>query len=307
MSPKVVKLIKITSHQSVWSLIVENVRGSLFMVFAMAAFAVEDMFVKSAAKTLPIGEILILFGLGGTLIFILLTLLEGDGIFNRAIVSRAIIIRAICEIAGRLFYTLAIALTPLSSASAILQATPLIVVMGAAIFFGEKVGWRRWSAIGIGFVGVLMILRPGMEGFEAASLFALLGTLGFAGRDLATRAAPLVLSNMQLGIYGFCILIPTGVILVPFTGGPVLPDFKTSLEVLGVIVFGVTAYFFLTCAMRTGEVSVVTPFRYTRLVFALILGLVVFSERPDFMTLLGSIIVVLSGMFSLLKSRNRQQ
>jgi drug/metabolite transporter (DMT)-like permease len=286
---------------------VENVRGSFFMVFAMAAFAVEDMFVKSAAKTLPVGEILILFGIGGTLIFILLTLLKGDGILHREIVSKSIIIRAVCEITGRLFYTLAIALTPLSSASAILQATPLVVVMGAAIFLGEKVGWRRWLAIGIGFIGVLMILRPGMEGFEPASLFALLGTLGFAGRDIATRAAPPVLSNMQLGVYGFCVLIPTGAILVPFTGGLVLPDFTTSLEVLGIIVFGVTAYYFLTCAMRTGEVSVVTPFRYTRLIFALIIGLVVFSERPDFMTLLGSIIVVLSGIFSLLKIRSCQQ
>ncbi|MFT5730843.1 MAG: drug/metabolite transporter (DMT)-like permease [Desulforhopalus sp.] len=301
------KVVKITHYQSVWSYIVENVRGSFFMVFAMAAFAVEDMFVKAAAKTLPVGEILILFGLGGTLIYILLTLLQGDGILHRKILSKVIIIRAISESAGRLFYTLAIALTPLSSASAILQATPLIVVMGAAIFFGEKVGWQRWTAIGIGLIGVMMILRPGLEGFEAASLFALLGTLGFAGRDLATRAAPLVLSNMQLGIYGFFILIPTGAVLVPFTGGLVLPDSKTSLEVLGVILFGVTAYYFLTCAMRTGEVSVVTPFRYTRLVFALIIGLIVFSERPDFMTLLGSAIVVLSGIFSLLKSRNRQQ
>ena len=277
------------------------------MIFAMAAFAVEDMFVKAVARNLPVGEILILFGLGGTLIFILLTLLKGDSILHRKIVSSAIIIRAICEIAGRLFFTLAIVLTPLSSASAILQATPFLVVMGAAIFFGEKVGWQRWSAIGIGFVGVLMILQPGLEGFEPASLFALLGTLGFAGRDLATRAAPPVLSNMQLGIYGFFILIPTGALLTPFTGGLVLPNSKSSLEVLGIIAFGVTAYYFLTCAMRTGEVSLVTPFRYTRLVFALIIGLIVFSEHPDFMMLLGSIIVVLSGIFSLLKNQNRQQ
>jgi len=93
-------------------------------------------------------------------------------------------------------------------------------------------------------------------------LFALPGTLDFAGRDLATRAAPLILSNMQLGIYGFFILIPIGAVLVPFTRVLVLPDFKSSLEVLGVIIFGVTAQYFLTCAMRTGEVSVVIPFRY---------------------------------------------
>lgn len=214
-------------------------------------------------------------------------------------------IRVFCEVTGRLCFALAITLTPLSSASAILQATPLVVVMGAAIFFKEQVGWRRWLAVLIGFIGVLLILRPGVEGFESASLFAVLGTLGFAGRDLATRAASPVLSHMQLGIYGFFILIPTGMIMMPYTGGFVWPDTASSFKVLGAIVFGVIAYYSLTVAMRTGEVSVVTPFRYTRLIFALIVGVIIFSEQPDAATLFGSFIIVLSGVYSLLRSRNK--
>ncbi len=270
------------------------------MALSMAAFAIEDMFVKTSSKTLPLGEILILFGLGGTLVFVLLCIHNSEAIFNKALFSRPIIIRAICEMTGRLCFTVAIALTPLSSASAILQATPLVVVLGAALFLSEQVGWRRWLAICIGFTGVLMILRPGIEGFEWASMFAVVGTLGFAGRDLATRAAPPVFTNYQLGVYGFLILIPTGLIMAPFTGGIVIPDSTSSLYIVGAICFGTAAYQSLTIAMRSGEVSVVAPFRYTRLIFAFILGFLVFSEQPDFMTIVGSAIVVISGIYSLL-------
>ncbi|HEX9857749.1 MAG TPA: DMT family transporter, partial [Paracoccaceae bacterium] len=207
------------------------------------------------------------------------------------------------EVLGRLFYTLAIAFTPLSSASAILQATPLVVVAGAALIFGETVGWRRWSAIVVGFVGVLIILQPGVEGFTPLSLLAVAGTLGFAGRDLATRAAPPVLSNLQLGVYGFAMMVPTGAVLLGFSGGAVLPDATAALQLLAATAFGVAAYYALTAAMRMGEVSVITPFRYTRLVFALILGVLIFAERPDAMTLLGSAVIVAAGLYTLMRSR----
>ncbi|WP_026744910.1 DMT family transporter [Leucothrix mucor] len=281
----------------------DNTRGSLYMVIAMAAFALEDMFIKSAAAQIPVGEILALFGFGGMCAFILLTWRRKERVIHPAILSKPILLRVICEVTGRVFFTLALALTPISSASAILQATPLVVVMGAAIFFGEKVGWRRWMAIMIGFIGVLMIIRPGLEGFEASSLLALIGMLGFAGRDLATRAAPPALSNMQLGVYGFFIMVPTGLVMLLYTGGGVIPSALSAAQIVGATIFGTLAYYSLTVAMRTGEVSVVTPFRYTRLVFALVVGALVFSERPDFMTLLGSAIIIGGGIYTLLRSR----
>jgi drug/metabolite transporter (DMT)-like permease len=281
----------------------DNLTGSLLMVAAMAGFAVEDMFLKSAAATLPVGQIMMIFGAGGMIAFLFLTLRRRERVFHPAILSRPILIRALFEVAGRLFYTLAIALTPLSSASAILQATPLVVVAGAAVFFGESVGWRRWTAIAVGFVGVLIILRPGADSFTLLSLLAVLGTLGFAGRDLATRAAPPVLSNMQLGVYGFAMVLLAGAGLLAFTGGAVIPGPRASADLaLGTLV-GVFAYYAITAAMRTGEVAVVTPFRYTRLVFALILGALVFGERPDALTLTGSAVVVASGLYTLWRAR----
>ncbi len=281
-----------------------NLRGSLFMVGAMAAFAVEDVLIKAAAQTIPVGQVLILFGGGGMLLFAALAKSQGQRILHPAILSRPILFRAVFEVMGRLFYTLAIALTTLSNTAAILQATPLVVIACAALFFGEKVSLRRWMAVLIGFAGVLVILRPGVAGFTPLSILAVLGTLGFAGRDLATRAAPRVLSNWQLGVYGFAMMVPAGIGPLLWSGGAVLPGPFASLCLAAAILIGVIAYSALTEAMRTGDVSVVTPFRYSRLLFAMVLGITLFGERPDTLTLLGSAIVVCSGIFVLTQSRS---
>ena len=283
----------------------ENLRGAALMTLAMALFALEDMFVKRAASHLPVGEVLMLFGAGGMAVFAALTLASGQPLWHRAVASRLMLLKAGFEVTGRIGYTLGIALTPLSNASAILQATPLVVVAGAALIFRERVDARRWAAIGLGFIGVLVILRPGLEGFVPAALWTVLGLLGFAGRDLATRAAPRVLTNFQLGVYGFAALIPAGTIILAVTGGATAPQPAHLAPVAGAIVFGVIAYWALTKAMRMGEVAVVTPFRYTRLIFALILGVLVFGERPDTATLVGAAIVVASGVYTLLRSARR--
>lgn len=273
------------------------------MTLSMAAFAVEDMSVKAAAQRIPVGEVVLLFGLLGLAVFAGLAVAQGEPPLPRAFLGRTMILRSVFEVAGRLFYALALALIPLSAASAILQATPLVVVAGAALVFGETVGWRRWTAVAVGFVGVLMILRPGLAGFDALALFAVAGTLGFAFRDLATRAAPKVLSTAQLGVAGFAMLAIAGAVILAVTGGAVWPDAASMGLVLAATAFGVLAYGALTAAMRTGEISVVTPFRYTRLVFALILAFLAFDERPDAMMLAGCVVIVGSGLYTLLRAR----
>jgi len=275
------------------------------MTAAMAGFAVEDMFLKAAARELPVGQILILFGGLGMLGFALLVRRRGERVLHSAILSRTVLVRAGFEVAGRLFYTLAIALVPLTLASAILQASPLVVVAGAALLFGERVGWRRWSAIAAGFAGVMLILRPGLEGFSALSLLAVLGMIGFAGRDLATRAAPPALSNLQLGVYGFAMMVPAGAFLLALSGGAAVPSPAALAQIGAATAVGVAAYWALTVAMRTGEVAAVAPFRYTRLVFAMLLGALVFGERPDAATLAGSAIVVAAGVYTLLRGSRR--
>ena len=127
--------------------------------------------------------------------------------------------------------------------------------------------------------------------------------LGFAGRDLATRAAPPALSNRQLGMIGMAMLAVAGAVILTVTGGARLPDPTATVQLAAMTGFGIFAYNALTIAMRTGEVSVVTPFRYTRLVFAMILGILVFHERPDALTLAGSALIVASGLYTLTRSR----
>ncbi len=281
-----------------------NAVGALWMVAAMAGFAIEDTFLKHAAVTLPIAQILVMFGAGGALLFAGLAAARGERLVTAGVGSRAMRVRVGFELTGRLFYTLAIALTPLSSATAILQATPIVVVLGAVLVFGEKVGWRRWAAIIVGLLGVLVILRPSGQSFSALSLLAVIGMLGFAGRDLASRAAPLTLSTRILGLYGFVTIILAGGLYAAWEGRAfVMPAYDAALALTGAILTGVFAYNALMWAMRTGDVSVVTPFRYTRLLFGLGLGMLIFGERPDATMLVGCAIVVASGLFLLWRGR----
>lgn len=280
-----------------------NLRGAVFMVLSMAGFAVEDSLLKQAAVSLPPGQVLITFGAFGTAAFAVLSLLAGEAPLTRAMLGRAMILRSLSEVTGRLFYMLAIALTPLSTASAILQATPLVVMVGAAVLFHERIGPRRWLAVALGFGGVLLILRPGTEGFGPLSLLAIMAMLGFAGRDLATRAAPVSLSFRQLGVAGFSMLIVAGLIVLPFGGPPAAPDGATWAGLLAASATGVCAYALLTAAMRTGQVGAVTPFRYTRLIFAMVAGVALFGERPDRWTIAGSAVIILAGIVALRLSR----
>ena len=273
------------------------------MVAAMAGFAVEDLFLKASARVLPLGQVMVVMGLCGVLVFAFMARAAGETPAPRAFLAPAMLARSGFEVAGRLFYALAVALTPLSSASAILQATPLVVIAGAALMFHERVSAARWAAVAVGFCGMLMILRPGVEGFSAMSLLAVAGTLGFAGRDLATRAAPKGLSNRQLGVLGFAMLAVAGTLILGWTGGARLPSAHEALLIAGTTAFGIAGYHALTAAMRTGEVGAVTPFRYTRLVFALILAVVILHERPDGMTLAGAALIVAAGIFGLTRRR----
>ena len=209
-------------------------------------------------------------------------------------------IRVFFEIIGRLFYILAFTLTPLSSATVILQAAPLVVVACAAMLFGETVGWRRWTAILIGLLGVVVIIRPGTDSFSMLSLLAVMGMLGLAGRDLASRAAPASLGTAILGLYGFMSVIVAGAAYALWAQTPFERlDLSTTLTLIGAILAGVAAYGSLMKAMRTGEVSAVTPFRYSRLVFGIALGVFVFGEQLDGSMIIGCALIVLSGLFIL--------
>ncbi len=284
----------------------ENLRGIILMVASMAGFALADMFIKGVTTSVPVGLVLLVLGVGGTLGFSALALASGERPIGRDLFSPLIMLRNLGEMLGTFGFVTAIALTPLASASAIIQAMPLAITLGAALFMREPVGWRRWSAIFIGFAGVLMVIRPGLSGFQPASLFAVLAVVGLSLRDLATRAAPGGISPLRLSVYGFITLIPSSLVLLAFDPVTQPPSPGQWGALLAALALDGAGYYALTLAMRMGDVSVITPFRYARILFAIAIGMVVFAERPDAWTIAGSVVIIGSGLYTFMREHMRR-
>jgi drug/metabolite transporter (DMT)-like permease len=285
----------------------ENLRGIGWMIASMAAFAIEDAFLKTVTKQLPVGQVLMMFGAGGLCVFALLARRAGASIFQAQVLTKNMLFRAVFEFFGRLFYVLAIALTPMSSATAILQSAPLFVVLGARIFLREKVDAKTWIAIFLGLFGVLIILRPSAADFSLLSLLALIGTLGFVGRDLFSRTAPSSLTKEVLGFYGFTTMMIAGACYAVWDGKPFVSlQAQQFLMLAAALLAGVFAYTALMTAMRTGSIGAVTPYRYSRLLFGISIGVIVFVEQLDTPMLLGCAIVIGAGLFIGWQNQRRQ-
>ena len=276
------------------------------MVGSMAAFAIEDLFLKRAAMALPPGQVIAFTGLGGAMVFWIIAALRGQPILTRRALQGAPLIRALSEAGATVFYVTALALIPLSINSALLQASPLVVTLGAAIFLKEPVGWRRWSAILVGFAGVLIVLKPWDDAFEAAGILTVISVLILAARDLATRAMPADIGTFQLTTWAYLALVPAGLLLMTVAGDSMQPISAAHWSDLGLaLVSGLFGYYAVTAAMRLGEVAVVAPFRYTRLVFALILAVTVLGELLDTLTILGTSLIIGSGLYTFARERMR--
>lgn len=282
----------------------DNIRGAAFMVFAMFCFAVEDGLIKLLADAIPVGQVLSVICLGGLLAFLGWALVKGDRLWQPAYLDRKVLLRSFCDVAGSVMFVTAITLIPLTTASAVIQATPLVVAMGAALFLGQAVGWRRWLAIVVGFIGVLIIIRPGMEGFTPATLLAVGGMLGLAARDLLTRGMTVHLSGPQLATHTFALVVPAGLLLTVLRGQSfVVPDAKQSLILFAAIIIGMIAYLAIVAATRGGNAGIISSFRYSRMIFALIVGFIIFAEVPDAQTLIGAAIIMASGIYTLWRER----
>ena len=210
--------------------------------------------------------------------------------------------RTLAEIAAMVTFTLALTNMAIANATAILAALPLVVTLGAALVFGDKVGWRRLSAICIGFVGVLLIVQPGTDGFNIWSLLVLLSVLVITARDLFTRAFSPAVPTMTVAVLTAGAVCLVGGVLSLFTPWVAL-DLREAALIAAAAVLIIGGYVFGIMVMRVGEVGFVSPFRYTSLIFALILGLVVFDEFPNALALIGGVIVVSTGIFTLLRER----
>ena len=273
------------------------------MMMSMACFAVEDTFIKLLSARLPATQILFSIGFGGALITLVLAIVLNVNLADKILLNKHVISRTIADLFGALSFTSAMVLIPMSLLASILQATPLFVTLGAAILLGEKVGWRRWSAIFIGFLGVIIILQPGFGSFQLASLLGLAAVLCLALRDVVTRDMATEIPTLTVTFYACLAMGSAGFIAYPFFGPPIMPTTYEAIILICAAIIGLTGYFLLVLATRKGDVSVIAPFRYSRLLFSLGLASLILGEKLTLPILLGGLLVVSSGIYTFGRER----
>lgn len=276
-----------------------NLRAALFMVLAMATFTCNDAITKSLSSQMNAGQIMFVRGVFATLFVGLLAWQQGALRNPRRALNPLVLTRSFFELGGTGFFLVALGHMPLANISAVLQSLPLAVTMGAALALREPVGWRRWIAILIGFAGVVVIVRPGVEGFSTYSVLALLSVACCAARDLATRRIPSNIPSLMVSTVTAAFVTVFGSLTVAPLGGWVPLSFGAAAALAAAGFLLIPGMVFLILAMRTGDVAFVAPFRYTALLWAITLGILVFGEWPDGTMLAGAGIVIASGLYSL--------
>lgn len=283
----------------------DNVKGAVLMSVSMAAFVSNDALVKLASADVTLFQTLFLRGLVATSLILAIAIWRKELLVSVARVDRPILaLRLLGEVGATVCFLTALFNMPIANVTAILQALPLAVTLGAAVFLREPVGWRRWMAIGVGFIGVLIIVRPGSDGFNSFALLAL-AAVGFVVlRDLTTRRLTKGVPSIQVALLTAVAITVVGGVMAPVTQwNPVTPNAMIYLAAAACfLVFG---YLFSVMVMRVGEIAVVAPFRYSVLLWAIILGVLVFDEYPDGWTLVGSAVLVAMGLYTFHRERVR--
>ena len=280
-----------------------NTIGALLMIASMACFTINDTMLKATDGAVPLFQLLFLRGAITSVL--ILALSRHLGRIDLRLPRRdwqVIGLRSVAEVAAAYFFLSALFSMPLANVTAILQVVPLSVTLASALVLREAVGWRRLSAIAVGFCGVLLIVKPGAEGFNIWSIYVLIAVLCVTVRDLSTRAlSPAVPSMTVTLVTALSVMTAAGLASLSAPWAPVTTD--PALLIGGSAVFVLGGYFFSIQVMRAGDVSFIAPFRYTGLLWALVLGWVVFGDWPGTHTLIGAAIVVATGVFTLYRER----
>lgn len=280
-----------------------NLIAIVAMVASQAVFTVNDALMKLAARELPGGQTIFIRGLFTIVIASVLVVALGG---LRTWPARAdwplLGLRNIGEIGATLLYLTALFHMPIAEATAILQFLPLAITAGAALFLGEPVGWRRWLATAVGLVGVLIIIRPGTASFNGWSLVALAAVASIVLRDLVTRRIDARIPTVLLTFLS-SLTVTAAASTFALTETWRVPSARTLLMVATAAIFVIAGYYTIIVAMRRGEVAVVSPFRYSVIIWAIIAGIILFGERPDPAALIGTGIVMAAGLYTFFRER----
>lgn len=280
----------------------DSLRGILAMLAAMGAFIVNDAFMKLASAELPTGQAIFLRGMLATLLCAGLVAATAGPVALAQIGARGVPARAVAEVFATVFYLTALFNMPIADATAILQFTPLAITAGAALFLGAPVGWRRWLATGVGLLGVLIIVRPLGDGFNPYAAVALLSVVFVATRDLLVRrVSPGVPALVIATASAVAVTTSSLALALVETWRP--PSAHTLAVLAGASFCLVGGYYWIVVAMRSGDIAVVAPFRYSIIVFAVLAGFLVWGEVPDTASWIGLAIVTAAGLYTFMRER----
>jgi drug/metabolite transporter (DMT)-like permease len=279
-----------------------NVRGILFMTAACLSFACGDTIMKLTAGSVPTSELLFLRGIFVTTGGLLLALALGSLALLYKALSKAMALRAAGDVTGAWSFQMALARIPYADLTAVGQLIPLSITAASALFLGEKVGWRRWTATIVGLLGVLLIIRPGSSAFNWWALAGIVSVLGATVRDLATRRVdrgvpPPIIMMLSAGAVTLSSLIAA-----PFAGWSMpSPALVSTMAAAGM--FSLIGQMCVIISVRSADISAVAPFRYTIIIFAIASGVLVFGHFPDALTLAGTAIVVVAGLYTFYREQ----
>lgn len=282
----------------------DNVLGSAYMLLAMASFSIGDSILKHINSQMPLGQILFTRGLFAIVILYVIARKKGHLRPLSKVANTPFVLRLFGEVLATFFFFTALFQIPLANAAAIMQALPLTVTLGAAYFLGESIGWRRIVAILIGFIGVIFVIQPGLEGFNVYSLYCLMAVAACTLRDLSTRKLDRDTPTLFVSLITVAVVAMGGGLL-GFTETWVDLTFEILATLAIASIFLITGFIGIISAMRVGEVGFVTPYRYSVLIFAILIGIVFFDEIPNSLTIFGSVIIVASGIYTIYRERQR--
>jgi drug/metabolite transporter (DMT)-like permease len=284
----------------------DNLRGAILMNVAMLMFTLNDTCMKAVTQTMPLFQAITLRGAMATAGLAAIALIMRQfQVWPAGRDRKLILIRSAAEIFGTLTFLIALKHMPLANLSAIMQSLPLAVTLAVAVVFGDPVGWRRMTAIGIGFLGVLIIIRPGTSGFDICSVLGLGAVLAVVVRDLAARGLSKAVPSLTVAVWASGSVTLMGVTGLAFEGWhPVGP--RDAFLLAGAAVNLIIGYQAVIMVMRAGDIGFIAPFRYMSLIWAILLGWVIFATLPDRATVIGAGIVVATGLFTLYRERRQK-
>ena len=281
----------------------KNSKGIILMLISMASFAVGDTFIKISGAFLSPAQIMFFLIAGGLIIFAIIAKFKGENLLDRRAFSPVLLIRYCAEMVGLVAMIIGLTKIPLSVVGTVTQASPILVAAGAVIFFKEVISWRRWSSIFIGFIGVVLVIQPGGQNLDYAVIWAVVALVAFSIRDLVTRLTPPDIPSSSIATFTMIAAFPFTTAWIFLSGEKFFPPGIDWAVVSSMIILGSFGYLLLITSLRLGKLSAIMPFRYSRIVFLLILGVLVFGERPTASMLVGATLILISGVYIMWREK----